>query len=771
MNTMIKQMIATALIFIMAFSAAAYADMESAYDPYTLAEEKMSQPGIIISDVIAGIDRGSVTQEGETTFFSAVMSDGTVVRFEGQNIAIDEDGLTLSPGSRVTSLDAIGKIYRYDAQIKDHEQPPISDQELSINYAYTFSSEKTSVVRASEIRTSEISGYPAVLWGGETTLSVAYYEPNFVSFKSADYNTDAFTVTSLTVGYDPSEKVTAITQVELNPSFYGYYVDGEPYNAAKEELADEESYVYDFYLRLKPESLDAAGIDQRTQWLSFLPRSFYEVGDLLDAQGNVLDKETARVHAGDTLTVTIGETQYAVSLPIAQRYEGAQTLKDARPYSTMAATGTQHALVVPVVWADQTELASTDLYALYQKALGSIIDAQGNPVADFSVAEDDVFSLSEYFTISSYGQLEISSFMTDWYFTDKYFANEYEYAFPEIDFADEVLEWVKATYPDTDWTQFDQDGDGIVDAMVLLSVGLTQNEGYAPSSYGGAVHSTGSQYGERAGTPTDPQANCFLTVNYAFMKDGKTNTLIHEFSHNFGLNDYYDGTGTGINAVGGYDMQGDSVGDWNAYSKLAVGWMQPQVISGLASGESMELTIRSSALNGDVILLPAAGTTYDGPFGEYVMIDLLTPDGVNSYDAPAYGLEDTVGVRISHVNATLRRVSQLEYFNGYMGEENLAIGMELYGNHYQSNNLGFYQIEVIQAGKTNTLTNLDCLYPTLRAEDLFREGDTFTAEDYSQFFYQGLMDNGLPLGYTVNILSISTDADGQPTATLRITAQ
>lgn len=770
MNTIIKQLIVTVLVMVMVFSAAACADTESAYDPYTLAQEKMSQPDTIISDVIAGIDRGSVTQEEGIIFFSAVMSDGAVVRFEGQNIAISDDGLTLYPGGSVTSLDAIGKIYQYDAQIKDHEQPPVSDQELSINYAYTFSNKKTSVTRASEIRTSELSGYPAIVWGGEATLSVAYYEPNFISFKSAAYNTEAFTLTSLTVGYNPSEKVTAITQVELNPSFYGYYTEGAPYNVAKEDLANEENYVYDFYLRLKPESLDAAGIDQRSYWLSFLPHSFYEAGDLLDAQGHVLDKETARVHAGDTLTVTIGDTQYAVPLPIAQQYEGAQTLKEARPYSTMCATGAQHVLVVPVVWADQAELASPDLYALYQKALGSIIDRQGNPVADFSAGDDGVFSLSEYFAISSYGQLEISSFMTDWYLTDKCFANEYEYIFPEIDFADEVLVWVKAAYPDTDWTQFDQDGDGCVDAMVLLSVGLTENEGYAPGSFGGAVHSTGSQYGERAGTQTDPQANCFLTVNYAFMKDGQTSTLIHEFSHNFGLNDYYDGTGTGINAVGGYDMQGDSVGDWNAYSKLAVGWMEPQVVSGLASGESIDLTISSSALKGDVILLPAAGTTYDGPFGEYVMIDLLTPDGANIYDAPAYGLENTVGVRISHVNATLRRVSQLEYSNGYMGDENLVIGMELFSNHYQSGNPGFYLIEVIQAGKTNTLTNLDFLSPILRAEDLFREGDTFTAEDYSQFFYQGLMDSGLPLGYTVHILSIGTDSEGQPTATIRITA-
>lgn len=507
-------------------------------------------------------------------------------------------------------------------------------------------------------------------------------------------------------------------------------------------------------------TLAQSGASDDPYRLHFLPRRFYEVGDLRDAQGNTVSKETARVQAGYTLDVTIGDHTFPVELPIAQRYEGAQTLKQARPYSTQSAIGEQHALVIPVVWADQTELVSEELYTLYQKALGRLINERGNPLGDFSSAEDESFSLSAYFDIASYGQLTLSSFMTDWFYTDKTFAADYEYRFPEIDFADEVLQWVKATYPDTDWSSFDRDGDGYVDAIVLLSVGLSQEEGYMPSSFGGAVHSTGSNYSILAGTQDDPQANCFLTVNLAFLKDGKTQTLIHEFSHNFGLNDYYDGTGYGINAVGEYDMQGSSVGDWNAYSKLAVGWMQPQVIAGLESGESVEVSIGSSALVGDVILLPAAGDDYTGPFGEYVMIDLLSSDGVNVYDAAAYGLADTVGVRISHVNATLR--SESEYGK--------IIGMELYHNNAVDGGFALYNIEVIQSGGENTFTDLNKLFPTLRASDLFYAGDTFTAQDYSQFFYDGLMDSGLPLGYTVRILDIATDAQGNPLATLRITA-
>ncbi len=731
------------------------------------AQKKLSEDGALFSDIVAGIDLGSVAADGDVIFFCSVMSDGTAVRFEGTGISVSAEGIVMNPGASLTSLDAVGKIYQYGASVGEGSD---GNSYLGIGYGYTFSADRVSVERASDVHTHSLSGFPAFVWNEGSVITTAFHAPNFVSVSAADYNSEAFTLTSLTIGYNPAERVTAITAAELYPADYGYYMEGEPYNAAKETKANAAKREYDFYLVLRQEPLDEAGVEEDDQRLYFLPVEFYEVGDLKDADGNVLDKQTARVHAGCTLDVTIGDYTFAVELPMAELYKGAQTLREARPYSTLSAVGSQHTLVVPVVWADQTGLVSDELYALYQKALGRLIDERGVSLGDFSDAEDEVFSLTEYFDIASYGQLEISSFMTDWYYTDKTFAGDYEYIFPEVEYADEVLAWVKATYPNMDWTQFDQDGDGCVDSIVLISVGLTQNEGYMPASFGGAVHSTGNFFGALAGTQADPQANCFLTVNHYFLKDGETNTLIHEFSHNFGLNDYYDGSGVGINAVGGYDMQGNSVGDWNAYSKLAVGWIEPQVVSGLASGESVELTLGSLARTGDVILLPAAGTEYNGPFGEYVMLDLLTSDGVNAYDAAEYQLEGTVGVRISHVNASLRCTTASDGVIGYVQDTGAVIGMELYDNNYTKDGFGFYNLEVIQSGGKNTFTNPERPYPYLRAKDLFCAGDSFAAEDYDQFFYQGQMDNGLPLGYTVTILSIDENAEEGPTARVRITA-
>ena len=217
-------------------------------------------------------------------------------------------------------------------------------------------------------------------------------------------------------------------------------------------------------------------------------------------------------------------------------------------------------------------------------------------------------------------------------------------------------------------------------------------------------------------------------------------------------------------------MQSGSYGDWNAYSKLAVGWMDPQIVEGLASGEFVEYTIGSSALTDDVIIIPAAGSEYDGPFSEYVMIDLFTDDGVNEYDADAMGLANAAGVRISHVNANMeKRTNTIDSVVNPGESAEYTIGTIHIPNSY--NESGHYNIEVIQAGGDNTFTDLANLNPQLTKEDLFYAGATFTVDDYDEFFNDGLMDDGSAFGYTVEVVSIGTDASGVHTATIRITAK
>ena len=242
------------------------------------------------------------------------------------------------------------------------------------------------------------------------------------------------------------------------------------------------------------------------------------------------------------------------------------------------------------------------------------------------------------------------------------------------------------------------------------------------------------------------------------------NVLIHEFAHALGLADYYDVAYTGIDAVGHFDMQSASQGDWNSYSKYAVGWINPVVVTDLKSGESVEIEIGAATQTGDAIVIPGAHSDYNGtPFDEYILIDLFTSDGLNLYDAESYHMEDAVGVRIYHVDARMeKRELTVEGKDGVY-----PIGTIHYANSYHEQ--GFYNIELIQAGGDNTFTDTANLDTYLDADDLFVGGDSFTVESYAEFFLDGKMDDGTDFGYTVEIVKIT--AGENPTATIRITRQ
>ena len=737
-------------------------------DPHEAIMAKLEEPGIIQSDIIAGIDHSTIAVDGTTTFFSSVMSDGTVVRFEGENISIDESGITIRPDSAVTSLDAVGKIYGYCGYIANGDSYG-QDATLDYGYGYTYSAEKNSVERAAQVHTYDISGDYPLNWNEGLWHSVMAFEPNFVYFSGNTYYQQEFVVSGLSIAYNPAEKTTPMVDAAWNLDFTSAYLEGERYNQAKEALADESKGSFDFYLCLLPDTPYSYLTDNGGS-VYFVPNTFYTVGDLRDAAGNVLDKSNARVEAGTTLDITVGDYAFKLEVPVIERYIGAETMHDLVPYAFPDALGVNNTLVVPVAWADQKDNANEDTLVLYRKNLGRIMDATGN-ITDYSDPADREFSLSEYFEIASYGKLTVNSFLTDWYYSDRNFA-EAETDAPDKYYVDEILGWVKAQYPDIDWSLYDQDANGYVDSIVLINAGTPSNDSYIINSYSGAIHYRESYFGDYAGTPKEPNAHTFVNINDRFLRKEGADTLIHEFSHNFGIIDYYDVTYSGINAVGGFDMQSDNKGDWNAYSKIAVGWMEPQVVSGLDSGESVEFTIGSSALTEDVIVIPAAGTQYEGVFGEYVMIDLFSDDGVNQYDTKEYGLQDALGVRISHVNGCMEKRTIEAESKTTPGEvSTYDIGTIHYANNYVGDGMGRYNVEVIQAGKKNTFTTVGSMDLQLSKEDLFYAGDTFTAEEYSEFFYQGLMDDGRAFGYTITIVAVGKDAEGKPMATVRVTAQ
>lgn len=731
-------------------------------------------------ELISNIDLGSVqTAEDGSVLFEAMGPNGEAMRFWGEDITISEAGITFGKDGRIMALDAIGRIYNAYVGISE---PGDSDNFFLIFGGYNFNG-NSHVDSIDEITASTGMGRHTFT-AMDKTSSVFYefadFQPNFVGFGALPLtyeagtgkNKDFFTLSEYIICYDDSSYHTGIRDMALYFENYGAHFEGERYMFEKEGLYDADADVYTFALALVPDlqnELYPMTTEEATINNSFSIEgsvgNHFEIGELKDAQGNVLDKETAFVNEGTTLEITIGQYTIDMALTIIPQFKGAQNMNDLVPYAYPEAMGTLNTLVIPIAWQEDSPEVADENYAYFRNALGRVADMSGN-IVDYSEEYEGKFSLSEYYDIASYGTLSINSYMTDWYQVPYTYADMKTQSASE-EFIDDTLNWLYDTYPNTGWTQFDKDGNGYFDAVIFLNAGESDDDFYTMASFSGGVMFMNSYTNSHAGTTEHPRVNCYTNAHIDLISD---NVLIHEFGHNLGLIDYYDVTYSGIDAVGNYDMQSGNFGDWNPYSKFAAGWISPEIVTGLESGQSVDIEIGSLAVSGDAIVIPPAGSEYDGsPFAEYMMVDLFTAEGTNVYDAKTFGLEDAVGVRIYHVNA------EMEYreivSDNIKNPITCQIGTVHVANDYKNDGYGYYHIEVMQSGGDNTFTDVDNLDIQFSEDDLFKAGDVFTAESYDEFLYEGRMDDGSEFGYEIKVVSIEQDENGDYKAVIRITRQ
>lgn len=726
--------------------------------------------GNIVTDSIVVAADGTVT-------FDAIGPKGETMRFYGRGVRVREGEITMMPGAFLTALDAVGRIMSYEV-ITDRQED--AGGFLISSGGYTFS-DKTHVDSYQDLTyVTGWSGHAAgpltafvddgkerVSSGVYTTMDILRCQPNFISLQHSAYFHESVSLYELHVYYD-EVYTTDVEHVVLFTDFYSAYLVGETYDESREDSYLEPN-VPALYLVVKPKvrgdltPLDyEAFVEKPSDGLFTISPTLYRIGALHDADGKLLDKSKDALEKGTYLDITIGDQLCTLEVPVVDRYHGASVMNDLVPYAYPEALGTLNVLVVPIGWQDEPEHADEDEYARFCAELGRVMDETGK-VTDYSLdaATEKRFSLSEYYDIASYGKLTVQSFMTDWYRAPYDFAEMRDRA-PSQTFTDELLAWLYETYPNMDFGQFDRDGNGHFDAVILLNAGSV-GDGIQIISFGGGFTNMYTYTGEYVGTPDRPTFNCFVNMNAQLFE---TNTLIHEFGHNLGLIDYYDVTYSGIDAVGRFDMQSGNYGDWNVYSKYAVGWLEPKTVTGLGKGESTEITIGASALTGDAIVIRGAESDEDDtPFDEYIMIDLFADAGVNVCDTErdGFALDGAVGVRIYHINAKMeKRELTVEG-----KDEVYPIGTVHIANNNTGN--GRFNVELIQAGKDNTFTDLDNLRTMLSEKDLFKAGDSFTVESYGEFFDDGRMDDGTSFGYKIEIVNVTKGEN--PTATVRITRQ
>ena len=353
--------------------------------------------------------------------------------------------------------------------------------------------------------------------------------------------------------------------------------------------------------------------------------------------------------------------------------------------------------------------------------------------------ESYFYPISKYFQNASYGMLDMQF-----------------HVYPTYYYSDSLDVWKQFLWKNlldvyaytinnyvSDPSEYDSNGDGYLDGVMIVT-----NE---PSNLNRPNYTFRLERGDEKYHPSNALLGSYEAVHASELDPYSTNytnnTVTHELSHAMGLEDYYDYYGmTSVTTY--FDLMSGGIGDWNAFSKMAVGWIDPYVIT--PDTEKVTIKLRNSAEYPDAILIPC-GEWNGTPFDEYLLLDVFSDRGNNSQPFPFYyrydGNEDDGGVRLMHVDARIARIDGsfdnglgwLEDFENW-SPATYSDAMSAYSNSAwpdqkermtdsPDKDPAYRALSLIPASGKE-VENSYAFYSSY----LFHAGDSFTMDDYSRFF-------------------------------------
>jgi len=206
-------------------------------------------------------------------------------------------------------------------------------------------------------------------------------------------------------------------------------------------------------------------------------------------------------------------------------------------------------------------------------------------------------SFKEYHTDNSFGQLTVDSTVVGPYTCSHemawYGTNRGGWDARPRNMVQEGVDAAEAA--GLDFSQFDNDGNGYVDGIIVIHAGYDEAAGAPPESIWSHAWTLGPKKRTYDGVIIDDYATTPELSGISGTAISDIGVLVHEFGHNMGLPDTYD---TDYEQGGGYaygpgyfDVMGD--GCWNnggftpsnhiAYGKSMLGWQNPTVLNGLTT--------------------------------------------------------------------------------------------------------------------------------------------------------------------------------------------
>ena len=337
-------------------------------------------------------------------------------------------------------------------------------------------------------------------------------------------------------------------------------------------------------------------------------------------------------------------------------------------------------------------------------------------------------------------------------------------------------------------SKYDQNEDGYIDGMWLIynvidgDLVSSESQPFWAYTTNYLAKATDTETGEIKIVGTR-YANCALSFLYDDSTLGyDAHTIIHETGHMLGLDDYYSYDNSGnYGYLGGIDMMDLNIGDHSAFSKYALGWIEPTVIY----KNDTTITLKPFEDTGEALIIPSSYYN-DSAFSEYLILEYETPTGLNELDATkkyrnAYPLAFSNGLAIYHVDARLiKHEIQNGYYtcSDYLSESESTVpevkmhgskeDVYLVGNSntpsYNGISDDYALVRLISKERTLYSENPKTSRVGSTRRDLYQAGDSFGTYQVDMFFTHNTFNNGTP----VNNISIKVTAMNDEGITLHI---
>ena len=275
--------------------------------------------------------------------------------------------------------------------------------------------------------------------------------------------------------------------------------------------------------------------------------------------------------------------------------------------------------------------------------------------------ESDMYpfeSFSAFYARSSKGDMRLSG--NAYRYTCKKNISSYEGDVYKSDFTTEVI---KNMNDIVDYSRFDADNDGVVDAILFCVPGSSDEDEWWPCA--------GGYYGDYWLRLDGKTFGHVITGNADITSDSDyidfTTTYLHEMGHCMGLPDYYlyeRDDFEGLNGSAGYDLMDEAYSDFTAISKLMLGWYrEDQIMVYDSSKGEQSFTLTNAQTNeGNCLIIPR-GQLDPEYKSEYFILEYSTLEGNNSKVKSHFWWRPTgSGVRLLHIEATEMDDGWRKYF-------------------------------------------------------------------------------------------------------------